>query len=97
MKQPSQQTHLKRELKLPDLVLMQVLLILGISWIGYAAKQGSTHVMLWLAAILGFYAPLAAVVIFLSRALPIEGGLYQWIKEGWRLARVSASPAARSF
>jgi glutamate:GABA antiporter len=47
------------------------------------AKQGSTHVILWIAAILGFYAPLAAVVIFLSRAIPLEGGMYQWLKEGF--------------
>jgi glutamate:GABA antiporter len=68
MEQPLQQSQLKRELKLPDLVLMQVLVVLGIGWIGYAAKQGSTHVILWIAAILGFYVPLAAVVVFLSRA-----------------------------
>jgi glutamate:GABA antiporter len=83
MKQPLQQARLKRELKLPDLVLMQVLVILGIGWIGYAAKQGSTHVILWIAAILGFYVPLAAVVIFLSRAIPLEGGMYQWLREGF--------------
>jgi amino acid transporter len=83
MIQPPQQARLKRELKLPDLVLMQVLVILGIGWIGYAAKQGSTHVILWIAAILGFYVPLAAVVIFLSRAIPLEGGMYQWLKEGF--------------
>jgi amino acid transporter len=83
MEQPPQQARLKRELKLPDLVLMQVLVVLGIGWIGYAAKQGSTHVILWIAAILGFYAPLAAVVVFLSRAIPLEGGMYQWLKEGF--------------
>jgi glutamate:GABA antiporter len=83
MEQPLQQSQLKRELKLPDLVLMQVLVVLGIGWIGYAAKQGSTHVILWIAAILGFYVPLAAVVVFLSRAIPLEGGMYQWLKEGF--------------
>jgi amino acid transporter len=83
MEQPLQQARLKRELRLPDLVLMQVLVVLGIGWIGYAAKQGSTHVILWIAAILGFYAPLAAVVVFLSRAIPLEGGMYQWLKVGF--------------
>jgi len=78
MEQPSQQSQLKRELKLPDLVLMQVLIVLGIPWIGYAAKQGSTHVVLWITAILFFYVPLAVVVMFLSRAIPVEGGMYQW-------------------
>jgi hypothetical protein len=61
--------------------MMQVLLVLGLPWKGYAAKQGSTHVFLWIAAILGFYAPLAAVVIYLSRSIPIEDGMCQWLKE----------------
>jgi len=73
---------LKRELRLPDLVLLQVLLIVGLPWIGYAAKLGGSHVMLWLAAIAFFYFPLAGTVIYLSRKLPLEGGIYQWVKIG---------------
>ena len=37
---------------------------------------------LWLLAILLFYLPLAAVVMKLSRAIPVEGGVYQWVKLG---------------
>src|SRR5579863_5456986 len=73
---------LKRELKLRDLVLMQVVLIFALNWIGYAAKQGSTQLALWLIAILLYYLPLAAVVMKLSRSMPEEGGGYQWIKQG---------------
>ena len=29
------------------------------------------------------FLPLAAVVVFLSRAIPLEGGMYQWLKEGF--------------
>ena len=77
------QTHgLKRELRLRDLVLLQVLLILGLTWTGYAAKEGSAHVILWLAGIVLFYLPLGSVVIVLSRAIPVEGGSYQWVKAG---------------
>src|SRR5205807_1892375 len=36
----------------------------------------------WLAAMLFFYLPQAAVVIHLSREMPLEGGLYQWAKLG---------------
>src|SRR5215471_18773216 len=82
MDEPLQQKRLKRELRLTDLVLMQVLLIVGLSWTGAVAVEGATHVFLWLAGILLFYMPLAAVVILLSRAIPIEGGGYQWIKAG---------------
>jgi amino acid transporter len=30
-----------------------------------------------------FYAALAAVIIYLNRSMPLEGGLYQWAKSGW--------------
>src|SRR5579862_3184926 len=73
---------LQRELKLRDLVPMQIVVIVWLGWTGFAAKQGATQMVLWLLAILFFYLPLAAVVMKLSRALPIEGGIYQWIKEG---------------
>lgn len=73
---------LRRELKLWDLVPLQVVLILSISWAPVAAKQCSTQIVLWLLAILLFYLPLAAVVMKLSRALPVEGGVYQWVKAG---------------
>ena len=73
---------LQRELRLPDLVLLQVLLIVGLPWVGYAAKLGGSHVWLWLAAIALFYFPLAGTVIYLSRRLPLEGGIYQWVKIG---------------
>src|ERR1035441_6043311 len=73
---------LPRELRPTDLVLLQVLLIVGLPWIGYAAKLGGAHVGLWFLAIVLFYFPLAATVIFLSRRLPLEGGIYQWAKLG---------------
>jgi amino acid transporter len=73
---------LKRELKLWDLVPMQITVIVWLGWTGFAAKQGPTQLVLWLLAIALFYLPLAAIVIKLSRGIPAEGGVYQWIKEG---------------
>jgi glutamate:GABA antiporter len=73
---------LRRELKLWDLVPMQVVLIVWLGWSGFAAKQGSTQVVIWLLAIVLFYLPLASVVMKLSRTLPVEGGVYQWVKAG---------------
>ncbi len=73
---------LKRELKLRDLVPMQITVIVWLGWTGFAAKQGPTQVVLWLLAIACFYLPLAAVVMKLSRSLPVEGGVYQWVKQG---------------
>jgi amino acid transporter len=73
---------LRRELKLWDLVPMQIAVIVWLGWAGFAAKQGRTQVVLWLLAIAFFYLPLAAVVVKLSRSMPVEGGVYQWVKEG---------------
>ncbi len=68
---------------LRDLVLAQVLCVVGSSWVGVAAKLGKAHVAFWLAAMLLYYVPLAAVVIHLNRLMPLEGGLYQWAKAGF--------------
>lgn len=73
----------KKELGLTDLALTQILFIVGLPWIGVAAKQGPSHVVLWLLAILLFYIPSAVVVIYLNRIMPLEGGLYQWAKLGF--------------
>ena len=73
----------KKELGLADLVLQQIVYVVGIVWVGAAAKLGQSHMVFWLAAMLLFYLPQAAVVIHLSRALPLEGGLYQWTKLGF--------------
>jgi amino acid transporter len=74
---------LRRDLGVSDLTLTQVLFIVGLPWVGVAAKQGPAHVLLWLAAIAFFYLPSAAVVIHLNRLMPLEGGLYQWAKHGF--------------
>src|SRR5216110_3354201 len=71
---------LKKELGLRDLVLTQILFIVGSSWVGAAAKLGQSHLFFWLLAILLFYIPQAAVVIYLNRLMPLEGGIYQWAK-----------------
>ena len=68
----------RRELGLTDLVLTQILYVVGSGWVGTAAKLGPSHLVFWSLAILLFYIPQAAVVIYLSRLLPIEGGPYQW-------------------
>ncbi len=73
----------KKELGLMDLALTQVLFIVGLPWIGVAAKQGPSHIVLWLLAMLFFYIPSAVVVIYLNRLMPLEGGLYQWAKLGF--------------
>lgn len=70
----------KKELGLFDLVLTQVVFVVGTFWVGWAAKLGHEQSVFWVLAIVTFYIPLAVAVIFLNRLMPYEGGLYQWSK-----------------
>src|SRR5437899_975535 len=79
----AQSVDLRRELGLGDLALTQILFIVGLPWVGVAAKQGPAHVVFWLIAMTLFYLPSAVVVIYLNRLMPLEGGLYQWAKLGF--------------
>lgn len=79
----AQSASLKKELGVRDLALTQILFIIGLTWIGVAGKLGSAHVVMWLLAVVLFYLPLAAVVIWLNQLMPLEGGLYQWAKLGF--------------
>jgi len=64
-------------------VLTQIVFVVGTAWVGAAAKLGPSQVVFWLLAILLFYFPLATVVIYLNRLMPLEGGLYQWARLGF--------------
>jgi len=75
--------RLHRPLALRDLVLAQVLCVVGSAWVGVAAGIGPAQSMLWVAAMLLFYVPMAASVICLNRRMPLEGGLYVWAREGF--------------
>src|SRR5215831_6724333 len=79
----AREADLRKDLGVADLTLTQILFIVGLPWVGVAAKQGPSHVIHWLLAIVFFYLPSAAVVIHLNRAMPLEGGLYQWAKLGF--------------
>src|SRR5438105_3474109 len=79
----SRSASLKKELGLIDLVLTQVVFVFGTVWVGFAATLGRSQMAFWLIAIVTFYLPLAAVVVYLNRLAPLEGGLYQWAKVGF--------------
>jgi glutamate:GABA antiporter len=75
---PHAEHGLRRQLGLRDLVLAQVLCVVGSGWVGVAAELGRAQALTWVAAMLLFYFPMAAVVIGLNRIMPLEGGLYVW-------------------
>src|SRR5271155_6144930 len=70
--------RLHRQLGLRDLVLTQILCVVGSSWVGVAAGLGRAQTITWIAAMLVFYLPMAGSVIGLNRTMPLEGGLYVW-------------------
>jgi len=69
---------LRRQLGLRDLVLAQVLCVVGSSWVGVAGGLGRAQALVWIAAMVLFYFPMAAVVVVLNERMPLEGGLYVW-------------------
>ncbi|MFZ0690037.1 MAG: APC family permease [Acidobacteriaceae bacterium] len=84
MAQPDSAEHrLHRPLGLRDLVLAQILCVVGSSWVGVAGGLGPAQSLTWVAAMVLFYVPMAASVICLNRRMPLEGGLYVWAREAF--------------
>ncbi|WP_263379662.1 APC family permease [Granulicella paludicola] len=79
----SSEHHLSRQLSLRDLVLSQVLTVVGSSWVGLAAGLGHAQTLVWLFAFAVFYAPMAVAVFYLNREMPLEGGLYVWARRSF--------------
>jgi amino acid transporter len=77
---PTATPALRRQLGLRDLVLTQILCVVGSSWVGVAAGLGRAQTVTWVAAMLLFYVPMGASVIGLNRRMPLEGGLYVWAR-----------------
>ncbi len=77
---PAPEASLHRQLRLRDLVLTQVLCVVGSSWVGIAAGLGRAQALTWIAAMVLFYLPMAVSVIYLNREMPLEGGLYIWAR-----------------
>lgn len=75
--------RLHRQLALRDLVLTQILCVVGSSWVGVAAGLGRAQTLTWALAMLLFYLPMAASVISLNRQMPLEGGLYAWARHAF--------------
>src|SRR6202046_4352535 len=75
--------HLHRPLRPRDLVLAQILCVVGSSWVGGAAGLGRAQSLVWVAAMVLFYVPMAASVVCLNRHMPLEGGLYVWAREAF--------------
>ena len=73
--------QLERVLTLRDLVLFNLVAVVGITWVATAAKAGPSSLTLWLLAALLFFIPQGLAVIQLSSSYPEEGGIYAWTKK----------------
>jgi amino acid transporter len=71
---------LRKELGVADLILAQILIVIVPEFFGTAAKAGSSHVVLWLFAIVLFFVPFGMLVAHLNRLMPLEGGPYEWAR-----------------
>jgi glutamate:GABA antiporter len=70
-----------RALGLGDLVLWNIVTVVGFRWVAVAAHTGPGSLLLWISAGLLFFVPSALVITGLSRRYPEEGGLYVWTRE----------------
>jgi glutamate:GABA antiporter len=71
---------LKRVLTLRDLVLFNLVAVIGLRWLATSAKAGPAALVLWALAALLFFVPQGLAVLELSRRYPDEGGIYAWTK-----------------
>ena len=71
---------LQRALGLRDLVLFNLVAVVGLRWLATAAKAGPSALALWMLAGLFFFVPQGLVVTELASRFPQEGGIYQWTK-----------------
>jgi amino acid transporter len=75
--------ELKRVLRLSDLVLFNVVAVLGLRWVATSAKAGPSSLVLWLLAAVLFFIPQGMAVITLSSRYPDEGGVYAWTRRAY--------------
>src|SRR5260370_21968082 len=78
-------TALRRELGLWDLVLLNVVAIVGLRWwLTSAGGFGYAALPLWVLAFLFFFVPSGLAVIDLTTPYPEGGGIYPWTKHAFR-------------
>lgn len=73
--------QLVRALKLRDLVLFNLVAVVGLRHLGTAGAFGAGSLLMWLIAAVFFFIPQALAVMELSSRFPKEGGIYFWTKQ----------------
>ena len=93
-------TELLRVLSLRDIILLNVVAVIGLRWISRGARVGPPALLLWVLAWICFFLPLAATLISLSRRYPEQGGMYAWVRRAYgprrlRFAQLAGQGAIR--
>lgn len=76
-------TRLSRVMSFRDLVLFNIVAIVGLRWIALAAAGGPSSLTLWILALLVFFIPQGLAVVRLSSSYPEEGGIYVWARRAF--------------
>ncbi len=66
-----------------DVVLLNVVAIVGLRWLLTAAQIGPQAILLWVLALVVFFIPQGWAVAELTAHYPQEGGLYVWTREAF--------------
>lgn len=74
---------LKRALRLPDLILLNIVAVYTPSTLAQNLPLGNLGLLVWGLGMLGFMWPYAAAIGELSRIEPREGGVYAWTHEAF--------------
>jgi len=76
-------TRFIKVMGLTDVVLMNIVAVIGMRWIARGARAGPASVTLWALAWIAFCVPLAAAVAELSSRYPEQGGVYVWVRRAF--------------
>jgi amino acid transporter len=72
-----------KAMRLRDVVLMNVVAVVGLRWIARGARTGPASVTLWTLAWIAFFVPLAVAVSRLAQKYPDQGGVYVWVRRAF--------------
>jgi len=71
-----------KQIKVSDIVYMNVVCLLGMRWFSTAAQYGAASIILWILASLLFFVPISFVFAEFSSIFPdAKGGLVDWTRE----------------
>jgi amino acid transporter len=72
-----------RALGLRDVILMNIVAVVGMRWIARGARTGPPSVTLWILAWIAFFVPLAVACSALAKRYPEQGGVYAWVRRAF--------------